>query len=135
MVKITLVDIGYNALAPVKVLEKNIKKYQVINYTKSVSLPQFIIQDNLKTVLKQATDNNSDDRNTKNIIIILFAVMGTNQYVLMKNMVDLIIIRTLVKILLINLLVIQQMRVNNFINYQKQFFIKPLLLLKKYYEN
>lgn len=43
MVKITLVDIGYNALAPVKVLQKNIKKYQVINYTKSVSLPQFII--------------------------------------------------------------------------------------------
>ena len=107
MVKITLVDIGYNALAPVKVLEKNVKKYQVINYTKSVSLPQFIIQDNLKTVLKQATDNNSDDQNTKNIIIILFAVMGTNQYVLMNNMVDLIIILTLVKMLLINLLVIQ----------------------------
>ena len=60
----------------------------------------------MKTVLKQATDNNSDDRNTENIIIILFAVMGTNQYVLMKNMVDLIIIRTLVKMLLINLLVI-----------------------------
>ena len=50
MAKITLVDIGYKASTPIKILGKHTKNCQAINHTKPVSLPPLIIYANFKNV-------------------------------------------------------------------------------------